>query len=157
MALSKAQMKKLKEINADPVKWAQVFLVTYDKTLKKETPWTARWYQSQMLRDRSQKKVYRCGRRTGKSEVMVIESLYNVCNHRNYRVLLITPYENQIRLLFQRLNELKNSSPLLKARVVSSTKNPYKMEFDNGSLIMGFTTGASSGSSGASIRGQAAD
>lgn len=157
MALSKAQLAKLKEINDDPVKWAQVFLVTYDKTLKRDTPWTARWYQSQMIKDKSKKKVYRCGRRTGKSECMVVESLYNACNHRNYRVLLITPYENQIRLLFQRINELRNSSPLLNARVVSATKNPYKIEFDNGSLIMGFTTGASSGSSGASIRGQAAD
>ena len=157
MALTKAQLAKLKEINSDPVKWAQVFLVTYDKTLKKETPWTARWYQSQMIKDKSKKKVYRCGRRTGKSECMVVESLYNACNHKNYRVLLITPYENQIRLLFQRINELRSSSPLLNARVVSATKNPYKIEFDNGSLIMGFTTGASSGSSGASIRGQAAD
>ena len=157
MALTKAQLAKLKEINSDPVKWAQVFLVTYDKTLKKETPWTARWYQSQMIKDKSKKKVYRCGRRTGKSECMVVESLYNACNHKNYRVLLITPYENQIRLLFQRINELRSSSPLLNARVVSATKNPYKIEFDNGSLIMGFTTGASSGSSGASIIGQAAD
>lgn len=88
---------------------------------------------------------------THNSECMVIEALYNACRRRNYRVLLITPYENQIRLLFQRINELRNSSPLLDARVVSSTKNPYKIEFDNGSLIMGFTTGASSGNSGASI------
>lgn len=157
MALSKAQMAKLQEINNDPVKWAQTFLVGYDKTLKKDTPWTARWYQAQMLRDTSRKKVYRCGRRTGKSECMVIEALYNACRRRNFRVLLITPYENQIQLLFQRLSELRASSPLLNARVVSATKNPYRIEFDNGSLIMGFTTGASSGSSGASIRGQAAD
>ena len=88
MALSKAQLAKLKEINNDPVKWAQVFLITYDKTLKRDTPWTARWYQSQMIRDKSKKKVYRCGRRTGKSECMVVEALYNACNHRNYRVLL---------------------------------------------------------------------
>ena len=116
--------------------------------MKKDTPWTARWYQVQMLRDKSLKKVYRCGRRTGKSEVMVIEALYNATTNRNYRVLLITPYEAQVRLLFMRLNELKNSSPLLASLISSTTKNPYKM---------GFTTGASSGSSGASIRGQAAD
>ena len=39
---------------------------TYDNALKKYTPWTARWYQAEMLRDKSRKKVYRCGRRTGK-------------------------------------------------------------------------------------------
>ena len=157
MGLPKAQQLKLKEIMNDPVKWAQTFLITYDKTLKKETPWTARWYQVQMLRDKGLRKVYRCGRRTGKSEVMVIEALYNACTKKNYRVLLITPYENQIRLLFLRINELRQSSPLLNSMVTSSTKNPYKVELSNGSLIMGFTTGASSGNSGASIRGQAAD
>ena len=155
--LPKAQQLKLKNVMNDPVKWAQTFLISYDKNLKKDTPWTARWYQVQMLRDKSLKKVYRCGRRTGKSEVMVIEALYNATTNRNYRVLLITPYEAQVRLLFMRLNELKNSSPLLASLISSTTKNPYKMEFKNGSCIMGFTTGASSGSSGASIRGQAAD
>lgn len=157
MGLPKAQQERLKEIMGDPVKWAQTFLITYDKTKKQDTPWTARWYQVQMLRDKSLRKVYRCGRRTGKSEVMVIEALFNACTKKNYRVLLVTPYENQIRLLFLRLNELRNSSPLLNSMVTSSTKNPFKMEFSNGSLIMGFTTGASSGNSGASIRGQAAD
>lgn len=155
--LPKAQQIKLQNIMNDPVKWAQTFLISYDKQLKKDTPWTARWYQVQMLRDKSLKKVYRCGRRTGKSEVMVIEALYNASTHRNYRVLLITPYESQVRLLFMRLNELKNSSPLLASLITSTTKNPYKMEFKNGSVIMGFTTGASSGNAGASIRGQAAD
>ena len=157
MAFAKAEARKLKEIMSDPIKWAQAFLRTFDPKTKKLVPWTARWYQVEMLRDKHTRKVYRCGRRTGKSECMVVESLYNACNHKHYRVLLITPYENQIRLLFQRINELRSSSPLLNARVVSATKNPYKIEFDNGSLIMGFTTGASSGSSGASIRGQAAD
>lgn len=157
MGLPRAQQERLKEIMGDPVKWAQTFLITYDKAKKQDTPWTARWYQVQMLRDKSLRKVYRCGRRTGKSEVMVIEALFNACTKKNYRVLLVTPYENQIRLLFLRLNELRNSSPLLNSMVTSATKNPFKMEFSNGSLIMGFTTGASSGNSGASIRGQAAD
>lgn len=152
MALPRSQQEKLKAIMGDPVKWAQTFLITYDKTKKCDTPWTARWYQVQMLRDGSRRKVYRCGRRTGKSEVMVIEALFNACTKKNYRILLVTPYENQIRLLFLRLNELKNSSPLLNSMVTSTTKNPFKMEFSNASLIMGFTTGASSGNSGASIK-----
>lgn len=157
MALGQAQRQKLQSIMKDPVKWAQTFLVTYDKAKKRDTPWTARWYQVQMIRDNSLKKVYRCGRRTGKTESMVVEALFSACTKRNYRVLLVTPYENQVRLMFLRLNELMTSSPLLKSMVTSMTKNPYKMEFSNGSLIMGFTTGASSGGGAASIRGQAAD
>lgn len=152
-----SQKAKLKEILDDPVKWAQAFLITWNGDKKCYSPWTARWYQSEMLRDKSKKKVYRCGRRTGKTETMVVESLYSIYKNPNYRVLIITPYQNQVDLAFKRINELVDASPALKARVVRNTKNPYQIEFNNHSSILGFTTGASSGSGGASIRGQRAD
>lgn len=60
-----ALKQKLKDIMDDPVKWAQTFLKVFDSVEKKEVNWTARWYQVAMLRDKSVKKVYRCGRRTG--------------------------------------------------------------------------------------------
>jgi reverse gyrase len=156
-SITPSQKKKLAEIVNDPVKWAQAFLITWNGDKKCNTPWTARWYQAEMLRDDSLKKVYRCGRRTGKTETMVIESLYSTYKNPNYRVLIITPYQNQVDLAFKRINELVDSSPAIKARVTRNTKNPYQIEFNNHSSILGFTTGASSGSGGASIRGQRAD
>ena len=63
--LSKVEIETLQKIQKDPVLWAKAHLVTYDGTLKKYVPWTARWYQAEMLRDISRRKVYRCGRRTG--------------------------------------------------------------------------------------------
>ena len=155
--LTPSQKLKLKEVLDDPVKWAQAFLITWNGDKKCYSPWTARWYQAEMLRDKSKKKVYRCGRRTGKTETMVVESLYSVYKNPNYRVLIITPYQNQVDLAFKRINELVDASPALKSRVVRNTKNPYQIEFNNHSSILGFTTGASSGSGGASIRGQRAD
>lgn len=149
--------QKLKEIMNDPVKWAQIFVNTFDPVKKEITKWTARWYQCEMLRDDSVKKVYRCGRRTGKTETMVLDMLHRTNKNRNYRCLAVTPYENQVRLIFMRLNELIDASPLLEMQVKRRTKNPYIIEWNNGSAIMGFTTGASSGSGGASIRGQRAD
>lgn len=56
-----------------------------------------------------------------------------------------------------RLKELIEGSELLKNEVVKMTSNPYQIIWKNGSAILGFTTGASSGSGGASIRGQKAD
>ena len=56
-----------------------------------------------------------------------------------------------------RIREIINDSPLLKAEVIRMKNNPYMIELRNGSVIMGFTTGASSGSGGSSIRGQRAD
>ena len=61
------QLKKLNEINSNPVLWAKAFVTTIDNKTKKKVPWTARWYQAEMLLDKSLKKVARCGRRTGKT------------------------------------------------------------------------------------------
>ena len=61
------QAQKIKKICSDPVLWAKAFLTTVNNKTKKQEPWTARWYQAEMLRDQSIKKVARCGRRTGES------------------------------------------------------------------------------------------
>ena len=162
MAENKKQMslieaQKIKQMMDDPVIWAQIFVTIFDNATKKYTPWTARWYQVEMLRDRSIKKVARCGRRTGKTETMCIEMLWKAFTKPMHRILVVTPYETQVRLIFTRLNEIINESPLVKKELKRVTKNPYWIEFNNGAIICGFTTGASSGSGGASIRGQRAD
>ena len=90
---------------------------------------------------------------THNTETMVVEMLYMASSNKNFRILMAAPYENQIRNMFTRLNELIAESPLLKQTVVASTKNPAKIEFANGSMILGFTTGDDA----ASIRGQKAD
>lgn len=90
---------------------------------------------------------------THNTETMVVEMLYMASRNENYRILMIAPYENQVRNMFTRLNELIRESPLIKEMVVSTTKNPYKIEFTNGSMILGFTTGDDA----SSVRGQRAD
>lgn len=88
-----------------------------------------------------------------KSETMVVDMLHKIFTKRNYRIVVATPYENQVRLLFMRMNEILQSSPLLKKEVVKNTKNPYIIELANGSAIIGFTTGTDA----SSVRGQKAD
>lgn len=90
---------------------------------------------------------------THNTETMVVEMLYMACSNRNFRILMLAPYENQIRNMFTRLNELIAESPLIKQLVVSTTKNPAKIEFSNGSMILGFTTGDDA----SSVRGQRGD
>lgn len=67
-----AKAKMLAPIMKDPVLWAKVHLITVNNKTKKTEPWTARWYQAEMLRDKSLKKVARCGRRTGKKFAHVL-------------------------------------------------------------------------------------
>lgn len=96
-----------------------------------------------------------------KTETMCVEALFNANTNQNFVFMFVAPYENQIRLIFRRLNELIDSSPLIKKNLIRRTKNPFVIEFATGpnsiSSIVGFTTGASSGTGGAGIRGQRAD
>jgi hypothetical protein len=155
--LSPVEQAKLKKIMEDPVLWARAFLITNDPKTKRSGPWTARQYQAETLRDKSLRVVLRWGRRCGKTDVMVVSGLHKAFTHKGYRVLYVTPYDNQVSLIFMRMKELINDSPLIKNEVVRMKNSPYTVEFKNGSVIMGFTTGASSGSGAASIRGQRAD
>lgn len=94
---------------------------------------------------------------TGKTETMVIEALYNCFTRDNFVHMFVTPYENQVRLIFDNLKSKIDSSPRIRTALTRSTRSPYVMEFNNKSKIVGFTTGASSGSSAASIRGWRSD
>lgn len=155
--LSPVEQAKLAKIMADPVYWAKAFLMTNNPKTKRLEHWSARDYQMEMLRDNHTRVVYRCGRRIGKTETMVVGGLHKAGTNKNYRILYVTPYENQVNLIFMRMRELIQDSPLLKKQIKRMKNSPYTIEFTNGSVIMGFTTGASSGSGAASVRGQRAD
>lgn len=144
------------EIRSDPVKWAYWKLRD-----SKGNPWNARWYQRDLLHDVAfnsvNKLAVRMGRRVGKTETMCVYMLWRAMHNKGERLLVATPYENQVRLIFMRLKELINGCDELREAVVRDVSNPYIIEFENGTAIMGFTVGATSGNAGASIRGQRAD
>ena len=88
-----------------------------------------------------------------KTETMVVDMLWRAMTNRNYRIVVVTPYENQIRLIFMRINEILRTSPLVSNEIESNTKNPFIIKFKNQSAIVGFTAG----NDAASVRGQKAD
>lgn len=154
--LTDNQMDELeREIRSDPIKWAYWKLKD-----PKGNPWKARWYQKKMIYgilNGDRRIAARMGRRVGKTETMVVFCLWYAFHHKNSRLLVATPYEHQVRLIFMRLAELVRDCDELDASV-SMTKNPFIASFGNGSKIMGFTAGANAGSqAGASVRGQRAD
>lgn len=94
---------------------------------------------------------------TGKTETMIISALYKALTKPSFRVLFAAPYEHQINAFWMRLKEILSNSPLINNEVKRLINSPYMIEFKNGSAILGFTTGASSGSNAASMRGQRSD
>lgn len=154
--LSNSEMDELElEIRSDPIKWAYWKLKD-----PKGNAWKARWYQREMINGimKGDRRIAaRMGRRVGKTETMVVFCLWYAFHHKNSRLLVATPYEHQVRLIFMRLAELVRDCDELRDSV-SMTKNPFIASFGNGSKIMGFTAGANAGSqAGASVRGQRAD
>lgn len=90
------------------------------------------------------------------TETMCVYMLWHAFHKKNQRLLVAAPYENQIRLIFKRLKELIGTCEELSESLTKDTSNPYELSFSNGTSIIGFTVGATSGA-GASVRGQRAD
>lgn len=132
--------------------WAKVYL-----------NWDARDYQIEILNSGSKKRrvVLRLGRRLGKSECMCVLILWyaftqiNKSNPTQYDILIVTPYETQIDLIFKRLHELIDQSPILQGEIVRDVY--HSLKFANGTVITGLTAGSKSGTGAANTRGQHAD
>lgn len=136
-----------------PLLWAKVYL-----------DWEGRDYQKEMLRQGklSKKMVLRLGRRLGKTECMCILILWHAFTQINkgpnaqYDILIFGPYETQVDLIFKRLKQLIEASPLLMNEI--SRDIQHRLELKNGTVIAGLTAGASNGSGGSNnSRGQRAD
>lgn len=95
------------------------------------------------------------------SEVLVVAMLYHlftkpgVPENEGFEIIVITPYQAQIDLIFSRIMELVRQSPLTQNSLKRNVKAPiYQIEFHNGSRIKGFTAGTKSGGNAEAVRGQ---
>lgn len=150
MELSSAAKKQFSEdelgmidLLYDPLKWAKL-----------EFKWDARWYQETMLKCSAFRKVNRIGRRAGKTETLCVKMIHYAYTNEHTTSLVIAPYKNQVGLIFDRLDFFLSNSPAIKASLKRNTKNPYRIQFHNGSKILGFTSGTRTGSKSTGIRGQ---
>jgi hypothetical protein len=117
-----------------------------------------------MLRCTSKRKVFRIGRQAGKTETLVISMLYHlftkpgVPEDQGFKIVVITPYQSQIDLIFGRMMQLIRSSPLTNNSIKRNVKAPiYSIELHNESKVSGFTAGTKSGGNAESVRGQTAN
>jgi hypothetical protein len=150
----------------DAVTWAERYL-----NWKPRSSRTGEEYQALALRCSSKRKVYRWGRRLGKTDNLAVEGLHflytnspKAQRYDKYReewvqgfgtALVLTPFLSQVKNLFGRMRELIALNPELQNEVKRDVSTPYHcIELHNGCKIVGF----SAGSSGAeSVRGQKAD
>jgi len=172
--------KVVKNLTPDEVEMAQGL---YDPLIwaEKNINWIPRKshnldhsYQEMILRCSSPRKVLRLGRRLGKTEVLVISILHFLFTNspkvqrwdENQQmfvdgfstILVLTPYLSQIKLIFARIRELIERNPNLAREVKKDVSTPYHhLELFNGAKVVGFSSGAKSGSGAETARGQKAD
>ena len=118
-------------------------------------------YQAEMLRCTAKRKVFRIGRQAGKTESLVIAMLFalftkpGIPKGEGFKIILITPYQAQIDLIFNRMMQLIRSSPITANSLRRNVKAPiYTTELHNESIIRGFTAGTKSGGNAEAVRGQ---
>lgn len=90
---------------------------------------------------------------THNTEALVIEALHHLVTNKNNTILMVAPYERQVTRFFDEMIKFVNMSTSIKGSLARYTKTPSRMEFNNGSKILGFSAGASSASGSDKIRG----
>jgi len=139
---------------SDIVKWAARYL-----TLPTKEAWIARWYQEQILRCTSSRKMLRIARRTGKTDLVCIEICYYLFTRENIKLVVAGPQKTHTEEIITRVRAFIQSNPELLKCVTRDVSAPfYEIKLSNGSRLRGFAAGAKGkGGEGVSIRGQDAD
>jgi len=128
---------------------------TFEQAALGKSPYH-RPYQALALRCTARRRVLREGRQVGKSAAICVNILYHLFTKSNFNIVLVAPFQSQIDLLFEAMNELIQGSTLTRS-VARYVKSPnYKVEINNGSSVIGFTAGTKSGHEAGVVRGQSA-
>lgn len=88
---------------------------------------------------------------------MILVALYECLTRRRGQILFVAPRMSQVEMFFDELDKFIEANPWIKNCLKTSSKRPFKKTFTNGTVIKGFTLGASGKSGGTSLRGQTAD
>ena len=157
------RVHELEELSAEDLELIRIYEdpVTFARVVLKQEP---RWYQENMIRDSSIKRVWRCGRRVGKTFSMVLDIIHgaytqidkNPNSKDPYTILIAAPYESQVAQIFDQIRAFIDYAGL-RDSIKRDVRSPQRIEWMNGTIIKGFTSGTRSGANGDSMRGQRAD
>lgn len=134
------------ETTVNPLKWMESAIT--DKKL-----YSPRSYQKMISSCSAKYKIYRCGRRIGKSYTMSVGMLHRLISRNNYRVLMVAPMETMITEIVELLVKFCNA--MEENPITRHTQSPiHHITFNTGSTFKGVTAGASGAKA---VRGKGAD
>lgn len=152
LGLSQQEIEEFQKILSDPVLFAKHFF-----------NWEARWYQVDMLRNHTNRTVFRCGRRVGKTDTLCILALWYGFTKagkgldKRYNILIVTPYDEMAEEIFLRMTELLQNSTLIDYNSLRVKQNPKTIELPNNTLIRFRTAGTANSKGANNLRGKGVD
>ena len=148
--------EQIKELQ-DPSYWASEYMVVKGDN-GDIVPYVPRWYQKEILKCTSPRKVDRLSRGAGKTLTGVAEELWHVFTKKNFEILVLCPGQVQSQLWYTELLFQKDNAPKLRDGFGPEKQQPFfQIKFKNGSKIGIFTAGSGSGKGATSVRGQSPD
>jgi len=153
--LTKMNAKDLENyvnIFGNPIKWAESVLMDPNDP---KVPFKLRAWQKEVIyaMELYDKVSLRIGRRCGKSVALVVFALWKAMTHFGEKIILVTPYESQIRILWDFMSNMIVDSSIVNSSIDTFRRRaPYEIKFKNGSVIKGFTT-AERSTKGSTLRG----
>ena len=123
------------QILVDPVYFAEMYLKSPSNP---QEDLVLRSYQKTILRDRTQKRALRLGRRTGKTVTLAIEAIWKAYTHANREVLLVAGYDSQVQTIFNLIFRMARDAGEISDSIERTRMRPYEIWFKNGSVIMGY-------------------
>ena len=141
----------------DPLLFAESLLIEP----MTESPFKANYVQRLILGavKEHRRVAVRVSRQTGKTYALTVLCLWAAITRGRRRILVITPDKAKADVIFKNIDLFLQANPALAASLTRSySGNPQiGREFSNGSMILGFTTGAYSHRKANSVRGQGGD
>ena len=148
-SLTDEQVEQVEAIN-DPVLFAKKYIKNNDNE-----PWIAREHQAHVLRCTSKRKCLRISRRSGKTDLVVIEIIYSAFTKPNQRILVIGPQKKHASEIFGRIKEKIYANSFLATAIVRDVASPHSvLALKNGSEIRGFAGGTKGKGDSVAVRGE---
>jgi len=137
----------------DIVKW-----VARNLKLPNGEYWIARWYQEEVLRCSSKRKVLRMARRIGKTDSVCVEICYRLFTESNIKIVVAGPQKSHTEEIITRVRAFIKNNSILSSMVTRDVSAPwYEILLSNGSRLRGFAAGTKGKGAGTGVRGQDAD
>lgn len=153
--LRAASLSTLGSIVNDPISWAETMLI-HPETGK---AFKANTIQRRILSSKYKRNAIRVHRRAGKTQALAVITLHAMTIKKNALVLAASPMEIHVGEIYSLLLKYIECNEWLSRCLTVSHKDPFTIEFSNGSRFLGLTLAKGSGSQsrGLKVRGQAAD